>query len=555
MRALLAFLLAAQPAFAGPAAHVSLSRFRSGELAAFPRLRTTVGSKAAPAPISSFGLQAPNYLPGPVPGPGVPLQVRLENIGSQVLADRGALSSLSGEAARSLGDQHLALLLGEKTAHRPVLVSWDPGPSRGLGPRKAWQGLRRAFSKPPALEDPQKRRSIAYMRLGTAAFKAGMEVVRVGVPLLVGGATGVALLVVTYGVSQAGFASVSGALTDRFPAHKVLAGALAVQAGLVAAALVLGVTGLLSPWALFPLYGLIGASVGIIDTTRKTIPSLILGQDAAALSRYNAGLHVYYETAGVAGALLAGVLISQLGALNAMILQPPFYALAAFLFWKVRHPFAKAEARPREGRRLGAGARAYVADIKEGFRVLAREKVLAWMGLAMVLPQFVHRVFEDLMLPVYAKGILGSGTDSAWLTASSNLGELVGALLLLKFAERFKGPAAWVRWAALGLLLAWALTMTTSLAILLPVILVFSMTWASSDLSLLSGLQARLPEKSLPRVLSVLAGAAALLGAAGTLLLGRFMDAVPLADAVAWIVGGFAAVAVVVWLASRQLNK
>ncbi len=555
MRVLLAFLLAAQPAFAGPIAHVPLSRLRGGTPVPFLRSSPTADAKAVPTLGASLGLKTPDFRPGPIPGPVASLEFRLADVGGQVLADRNALSSLSGESSRSVGALHLALLQGEKTTPRPVLGSWEPGPSKHLDPRKTWRGFRRAFSKPPAVEDPQKRRAVAYMRLGTAAFKAGMEVVRVGVPLLVGGATGVALLVVTYGVSQAGFASVTGALTDRFPAHKVLAGALAVQAGLVAAALLLGVAGALTPWALFPIYALIGATVGVIDTTRKTIPSLILGQDAAALNRYNGSLHVYYETAGVAGALVAGVLIGALGPLNAMIIQPPFYALAAFLFWKVRHPFTKAEAKPREGRRIGAGARAYFADIKEGFRTLAREKALAWMGAAMVLPQLVHRVFEDLMLPVYAKGILGSGTDSAWLTASSNLGELVGALLLLKLAERFKGPAAWVRWAALGLLLAWAMTMTTSLAVLLPVILVFSMTWASSDLSLLSGFQARLPEKSLPRVLSVLAGTAALLGAAGTLLLGRFMDAVPLADAVAWIVGGFTAVAAVVWLASRKLKK
>ena len=115
---------------------------------------------------------------------------------------------------------------------------------------------------PSGGDDKQKARNVNLMRAGTASFKLGMEVVKLGVPLYalqeLGGATWVAMLAVSYGVAQAVFSSWAGALIDRFPAKKVLAGAIRVQAGLVVALLALGWTGLLTPWLLLPIYGLFG---------------------------------------------------------------------------------------------------------------------------------------------------------------------------------------------------------------------------------------------------------------------------------------------------------
>lgn len=403
--------------------------------------------------------------------------------------------------------------------------------------------------------EPERKKNVALMRAGTASFKLGMEVVKLGVPLYalqeLGGATKVAMLAVSYGLAQAVFSSWAGALIDRFPASKVLAGAVRTQAALVGGLLLLGWTGLLTPWVLLPIYGLVGATVGIAETTRKTLPPMILGQDNEALNRYNGSLHAYYEVAGVAGAISAGLLIGLLGPLNAMILQPPAFLLGGWLFARVRHSFEK---KSGEGGTLGAKVKSYFGDLKAGVRTIASSVALRWLALAMVLPQIVHRVFEDLMLPVFAKKVLEAPTNSAWMLASSNLGELVGAIVLLKLAERFKGPHLWVKWSAMGLLAAWALSMTTSLPILLPIILVFSASWAASDLSLLSELQSRVAEKELPRALSVLFAATVIAGMLISLALGRFMDAVPLSTAFLAVNAAFTGLAALVWLASRKLR-
>ena len=393
--------------------------------------------------------------------------------------------------------------------------------------------------------------------IGTAVLKSGMETVTLSIPLLaltaLGGASMVAALVVAYGVSQAVFAGAASSLADRFPAHKVLAGAIAAQAALVAVIIGVGAAGALTAATLLPLYILIGGAVGIAETTRHSIPALILGQDSAALNRYNARLHIAYETAGVAGALAAGALIGLAGPLWSLMLQPPAYLLAAYFFLRVRH------GRP-EGAAPSAGGvwgkvKGYASDVKAGAKLVLGDGRLRWVALAYVLPQIVHRVFENMMIPVFAKTVMQAPQASAWLLTASNMGELLGAVVLLKLAARFKGPSLWVKYGALGLLLIWALASTTSLPILLPLILVSSLTWAASDLSLRSEVQGSVAEKDQPRALSFLYGALVLGSAAASFALGGLLDALGMGPALYWICGAITVLALGVFLAARRIKR
>lgn len=337
------------------------------------------------------------------------------------------------------------------------------------------------------------------MMLATSVMKTGMETVTLSIPLLVlqtlGGATMVAGLVVAYGLAQAVSSAGVEGLTKRWSARRVLAGAVAAQAALVTTIVALGAAGLLTPHTLFPLYLLVGGAVGVIETSRRVIPPLPIGRDDTALAKYNARLHIFYEVAGVAGALTAGA------------------------------------------------------------RIVLGHAKLRWVALAFVLPQIVHRVFEGLLIPVFAKKVLEEPSYSAYLLTASNLGELLGAALLLKLAERVSGPRAWVKWGALGLLLSWSLVFTHSLPLLLPLIVLFSLTWASSDLALLSTVQKTVSEKDAARAVSFLYGAFVVGGALTSLLMGRLLDSVPLDLAFIGIAALFTALGAGVYYAGRRLGE
>lgn len=510
-------LKAARPVLSGPKV---VAPFKAG-----PQVRVF------PAP--GLGGTLPLLTPSssPVPKVGAPLPALTEKL-APLAEQAGAYTAELGKAP---GAEDSALL---STLQFSLLT----GENQGVPPVPA-DGSARS----PEPQDPKK--NVRLMRYGTAVNKLGAETVKLGVPILalqtMGSATSVALLAVAYGLAQALTGSLSGWLTDRFPASKVLAGAVAFQVVLISALLGASAAGFFTPLLLFPVYGLFGAAQGVMETTRRVVPPLVLGSEPKALEKYNGSLHIYYQVAGVAGAILAGVMMGLIGPLKAMLVMPPMFLASAWLFSRVKHGFAKPE------KRAGA-AGGFLKDLAAGAKTIVKTPALRWIGVAMVLPQVVHRVFEDLLLPVFAKGVLGAPNQAAYMLAASNLGELVGAAALLKFTES-KPP--WVKWSALGLLTVWALSFSSSLPLLLPIILAFSATWAAADLSLLSDLQARLDSKELPRVLSVLLAAAIIIGTAVSLLMGRFLDATSIGTAFLWINVAFTALAAVVYAAYRKLSR
>lgn len=449
-------------------------------------------------------------------------------------------------AAPAAARENFALLTGESFTPAALTDTVLAAPAAAEAPLP-----------PPTPRSPETAKNIRRMMLGTAVMKSGMETITLSVPILAltafGGISAVAGLVVIYGLSQAVFAAMSSGLAERYSARKVLAGAVVAQAALIGTLIAVGAAGALTMGTLIPLYLLIGGVTGVIETTRHSIPALLLGQDEAALKQYNAKLHISYETAGVIGALAAGALIGLVGPLWSLVIQPPAFALAAWYFWRVKH--AVPEAGPASKRGIGARVAAYFGDIKAGAKLVLGDGRMRWVALAFVLPQIVHRVFENLLIPVFAKKVLENPSASAWLLTASNAGELAGAAILLKLASRFPGSKGWVKWGALGLTLTWALAFSHSLPILLPLILVSSLTWAASDLSLRSEVQRDVTEKDQPRAIAFLYGVFVLGSALVSLALGGLLDAMPVAAGLFWICGGFTVLAAIVLFASRRLKK
>jgi hypothetical protein len=525
-----------------------------------PSLPSLGAAPLAPAAIAPLAAAAASpALPPLAAAPAAPAAAspvfhashqRLVVAGEAVAAAAGAPDP-SADASRGSADAQFSLLTGELAAERPDAL---PVPADGPSVLRSLDLLR---YKPEPGQDPEVTRKVKRMMLATSVMKAGTETVTLGVPLLIltsfGGATLVAAMVVGYGLTRAAFGAGVEGLTRRWSARRVLAGAVTAQAALVTVILGLGAAGMLSVGTLFPLYLLIGGTVGVIETSRRVIPALLLGRDDTVLSKYNARLHIWYEVAGVTGALSAGALIAFAGPLWALLIQPPAYLLAAWLFFGVKHAKPEPEPGAGTGGSVLAKVKRYLADIRESGKLVLGDARLRWIALAFVFPHIVHRVFEGLLIPVFAKRVLEEPSFSAYLLTASNLGELVGAALLLKFAERVT-VSKWVKWGGLGLVLAWGMVFTHSLPLLLPVILLFSMTWAASDLSLLSAIQKHVKTSDTAGAIAFLNGAYVLGGAAASLLMGYFLDAMPLSQAVMWICAAFTALGAAVWYAGKKLD-
>ncbi|MBI3551816.1 MAG: hypothetical protein HY077_04805 [Elusimicrobia bacterium] len=569
MRILLEILVAAQPALAA-----SFERLPEGRLPSAARPTSPVpkielpeiGANTVPVlpNIPSLDAAADAVLPGQVstglagpqavlPGAGAEtpqaaLASRLEPIAETVAGDIENSGRVSGEIGAQSSEGEIRLLQGGAPEAVPSVAAALPEEAPHTS------GLQSSKSAPLS---PERQRDVKLMMWGTPAYKVGAEVVTLSFPLLVmkslGGATMVAGLLIVYQLAQAVGGALTPPLLRRFPASKVLAASVLAQGVLVGGLLALAAAHAVTASLVFPVYGLIGAAIGVADTCRRLMPSLLLGHDEEALRVYNARMHRRYETAGVIGSALGGAMIALVGPLYAMLIQPPAYLISAFLLWKVRKPVS-AQTVDEDSASWG--------DVFKGAKKVLTDRRFRWLAAAMVLPQIIHRVFENLLLPVYAKTLLGAGALAAVLLTASNFGELGGASLILKRSQRYPGPSAWVRWGAFGLLAGWMLPLAglhlpiaLALGLLVPAIFVFSSTWAASQLSLDSDVQRAVSQKEQPGVMSFLNG----LFIAGTALvslgLGWLLDYAGTGPALLWICAGFTAVGLLVYRASVRLKN
>jgi hypothetical protein len=483
-------------------------------------------------------------------------------------ADKKIISKSSGADAHAAGREGFARLLGLRLirsgkSSEPVAAS-----ASSLGSLRARLSAHSAgeHASPAAApgETPppgqsEKAATRKYL-VGTGIFKMGMEALSLSAPLLAltifGQVKVAAVLVVGWGLSQIVFSSLSGGLLDRRSPSKVLAWSMAFQAATVAVLIGLfaadkffpGIAGfpLVNPMTLLALYSLAGGFMGVSDTARQVIPPEIAGSQEHGLKIFNAKTHIAYEIAGVLGAVLTGVIIANFGIMPALLIHPPAYLLAAWVFSRLKitprtrfHPEA-AEGAPSEDRLprfFGKGnplARAY-RDIIAGAKTVLANPVFRWSTLALIVPLVTHRLLEGLLIPVTAKTLLADPSAAAWIIGASNFGELLGAVLLMRALlstdgskKRFRS-SFWVRLMTLGSLGIIGLTFADTIPFWTVLLLIGfrSMTWATSELSLRSKLQNGLPKQIRGRAFAFIGAVAFGLILAASMGVGFLMDILP----------------------------
>jgi hypothetical protein len=151
----------------------------------------------------------------------------------------------------------------------------------------------------------------------------------------------------------------------------------------------------------------------------------------------------------------------------------------------------------------------------------------------MLAPMVVHRVVEQIMVPVFTKTMLGVAEKSAWIISASNFGELLGAALLLKALsaaqEKNSKPSRyrWIPLMAAGTLATWSLSLPGGLSAILPLFFLMSLTWAANDIGVSSYFQSRLPNESAGKALGFLMAAELGLIMAVSYLMGFMFDFLP----------------------------
>ena len=261
-------------------------------------------------------------------------------------------------------------------------------------------------------------------------------------------------------------------------------------------------------------------------------------------------MHIFYETAGTAGAFTTGlVIIPQLGNNMAFIITPVCFAISAIAWFFVSELNFRRERRtglqrrnmPAYWKAAISGLYLFGESVWVGAKILFSSRKFIWLIPGYSVALYAHRYLENGIAPQVARRYMG---DSAWaqiMVGGSNLGELMGALAVLLFTNAVQTPMPWLRLDALMLLIVWYIPFwqpppgqVSEAWIVAATFAPISFGWAAGDVSLAAYIQASLARlESQNKNVSALGAVMAFLysfyivtyAVAGTLL-GRYLDGV-----------------------------
>ncbi|MFL5620849.1 MAG: MFS transporter [Gemmatimonadaceae bacterium] len=258
---------------------------------------------------------------------------------------------------------------------------------------------------------------------------------------------------------------IAGVLADRVNRKRML-----VASDLLRVAL-LGVFPFVSAvWHIYLLIFAINAVTAFFTPTfEASIPEVVgprLYTRAIALSR------VATDLEGIAGPLIAGLLIALVGVRWTFWFDAVTYAVSASLVWRSRVPRAAPPTAP-----FPWGD--FVGQVTHGTRLLVQEPALR-QALLLHMAEAAAGAAAIVATVVYVRDVLGRGeTSFAFAMVAVGVGSSVAALLVSRRAERVRGHLDYHRWARRTLLLGGAL-LTAALVpgVLRPSFAVLLVLWA-----------------------------------------------------------------------------
>lgn len=259
--------------------------------------------------------------------------------------------------------------------------------------------------------------------------------------------------------------------------------------------------------ALFPLYCICGVCYGMVEVVKRVIPRDIVGNDVDKLRQIDSLVHIFYEASGTGAAFFSSYLLIRLGSTYGMIMTPACFFIAAILWWRVG-ALGFSHNSELDKTTFWQGFKNAFADfgrsIVLGSRIIASRRKFIWLPIGYSLALYAHRYLENGLVPVLAQGYFGKPAYSQILVGGSNLGELLGALLVLLTGNLLPTPIPWLRADALLLGLVWILPFYYYKGEGLPsvglawrfacIFIPISMGWAAGDVSLMAYIQSSVPD-------------------------------------------------------------
>lgn len=300
---------------------------------------------------------------------------------------------------------------------------------------------------------------------------------------------------------------------------------------------------------IIPFYCITGIAYGMVELIRRIIPRDIVGGDVAKLQRMDSLVHIFYEVSGTAGAFTTALgLIPRLGNNYAFIITPICFTASGIIwFFLGSLKFSRSQTES-----LNEKKSYYIKSVLTKFFLFAksvyiggkliftrRQFIWLWSGYSVAL--YAHRYLENGIAPQVAKRYLKNSAWSQIIVGGSNIGELIGALVVFIFANKVRTPMPWLRLDAILLMIVWYIPFFYPPAnevkyawIMAATFIPISFGWAAGDVSLGAFIQSSLTNDEsdddnispLGAVMAFLYSSYIILYAIANPLLGIYIDSV-----------------------------
>ncbi|HEV2528056.1 MAG TPA: MFS transporter [Thermomicrobiales bacterium] len=319
------------------------------------------------------------------------------------------------------------------------------------------------MSQHQAGNQPRKNGPLSALIVAWLMTLVGRQLSLLAVPWLVLTTTGSASLagiVAAVGVVPAAIAGLlGGVMIDRFGARQIAIAANVVSAAGIVIIPLLHVTVGLQFWQLLVAV-FIGSTLEIpaITAGRSMVPELA-SLARQPLERINAAFESTQNLSLLVGPPLAGLLVATIGSYHVLWLDAGASVAGAIVLaiWVPRTAFA---------RRVGSASSGVLADVREGFAFIRRDRVLWPMAVILSLSNMVSAGLFGVIFPVYAEGVLRSPTAFGAILSAVGVGLLAGSTLWGVLAGRLSRRVVWITAFLTAPLTPWVLLLEPGVVLL-----------------------------------------------------------------------------------------
>ena len=173
------------------------------------------------------------------------------------------------------------------------------------------------------------------------------------------------------------------------------------------------------------------------STARAAIVPELSEMAGMRLEKANAAAQAVFQASFLLGAPLGGVLVAAMGAANVLWLNAVTFALSAGMVGLLV-PLVKIAAADVEERG------SYMVDLKAGLKFIASSRLLVTLVVTVMITNFLDSPMFSVVMPVYARDILGSSVDLGLIMGGFGAGAFAGAVLYGVLGHRFSRRTTFV---------------------------------------------------------------------------------------------------------------